>query len=234
MNRYEFDGGLVVTSFETKTMADVERLISLGKPQAVIDRFLEMYLASLDPNQSLKDEWYESHKQIVDLEAIPVSITEERLDAEGVSYTHVIYEGRDLTEDEQATLDTHTAKRDKLENGFDHPAVVEVDENDIEVVISEAWHEEGTSWLAALRGVGVEAIPVFTPMDKAAHPINVKNAQKWVSEELAMSDIEIRKHEDSAPRVKGTNVQAWRTYRNDLRDYVQSGVVIGERPVKPS
>jgi len=233
MNRYEFDGDLTVTTFETKTMADVERLISLSKPQAVIDRFLEMYLASLDPYQSLKDEWYESHKQIVDLEAIPVSITEERLDAEDVSYTYVIYEGRDLTEDEQSTLDTHTAKRDKLENGFDHPAVVEVDENDIEVVISEAWHEEGTSWLAALRGVGVEVIPVFTPMDKAAHPINVKIAQKWVSEELAMSDIEIRKHEDGAPRVKGANVQAWRTYRNELRDYVQSGVVAATKPARP-
>ena len=70
-------------------------------------------------------------------------------------------------------------------------------------------------------------------MDKAAHPINVKIAQKWVSGELAMSDIEIRKHEDGAPRVKGANVQAWRTYRNELRDYVQDGVVIGERPVKP-
>ena len=229
MNRYEFDGDLTVTTFETKTMADVERLISLSKPQAVIDRFLEMYLASLDPYQSLKDEWYESHKQIVDLEAIPVSITEERLDAEGVSYTHVIYEGRDLTEDEQATLDTHTAKRDKLENGLVHPAVL--DEEGVE--LSPEWTEVGTPWLAALRGVGVEVVPVFTPMDKAAHPINVKIAEKWVSEELDMSDIEIRKHEDGAPRVKGANVQAWRTYRNELRDYVQSGVVAATKPARP-
>ena len=57
--------------------------------------------------------------------------------------------------------------------------------------------------------------------------------QAWVVAELFSADVEIRKHEDGAARVKGANVQAWRTYRNDLRDYVQSGVVTGERPVKP-
>ena len=67
--------------------------------------------------------------------------------------------------------------------------------------------------------------------EKAAQDLATENA--WVVAELFSADVEIRKHEDGAARVKGANVQAWRTYRNDLRDYVQDGVVIGERPVKP-
>ena len=57
--------------------------------------------------------------------------------------------------------------------------------------------------------------------------------QAWVVAELAQADIEIRKHEDGHARKKGASAGAWRTYRNDLRDYVQDGVVVGERPVKP-
>ena len=67
--------------------------------------------------------------------------------------------------------------------------------------------------------------------EKAAQDLATENA--WVVAELFSADVEIRKHEDGAARVKGANVQAWRTYRNDLRDYVQDGVVIGERPVRP-
>ena len=76
---------------------------------------------------------------------------------------------------------------------------------------------------------------VKTVADKAAEQAanDLAAEQAWVVAELSSADVEIRKHEDGAARVKGTNVQAWRTYRNELRDYVQSGVVIGERPVKP-
>ena len=82
----------------------------------------------------------------------------------------------------------------------------------------------------------LDTATVKTVADKQAEKAAQDQAieQAWVVSELSSADIEIRKHEDGAARVKGANVQAWRTYRNDLRDYVQSGVVTGERPVKPS
>jgi len=81
----------------------------------------------------------------------------------------------------------------------------------------------------------LDGAKVKTVADKAAEQAanDLAAEQAWVVAELSSADVEIRKHEDGAARVKGANVQAWRTYRNELRDYVQSGVVIGERPVKP-
>ena len=81
----------------------------------------------------------------------------------------------------------------------------------------------------------LDGATVKTVADKAAEKAaqDLATEQAWLVAELAQADIEIRKHEDGHARKKGASAGAWRTYRNDLRDYVQDGVVVGERPVKP-
>ena len=83
------------------------------------------------------------------------------------------------------------------------------------------------SWLAEAT--------VKTKEDKLAELAQqlVDTESAWVKSELDNSDVEVKKHEDSAPRAKGASVQVWRTYRNELRDYIQDGVIVGERPIKP-
>ena len=53
--------GLVVTQTESKTLADVNRVIGLCKPQKVIDKFIALYLPTLDPSNILEETWYAQH-----------------------------------------------------------------------------------------------------------------------------------------------------------------------------
>jgi hypothetical protein len=55
----------------------------------------------------------------------------------------------------------------------------------------------------------------------------------WVVAEMKNATIEIQNHEDLGERAKGT-LQAWREYRNALRNYTQAGKVVGARPIKPA
>jgi len=75
----------------------------------------------------------------------------------------------------------------------------------------------------------------LTDEDKAAEAAQqlVDTESAWVKAELENSDVEVRKHEDSAPRAKGADVQVWRTYRNELRNYIQGGVISTDKPVRP-
>jgi len=57
--------------------------------------------------------------------------------------------------------------------------------------------------------------------------------QAWIEAEMVAADKEVKKFDDGHTRPKGANVQEWRTYRNALRDYIQAGVIVGERPVSP-
>ena len=81
----------------------------------------------------------------------------------------------------------------------------------------------------------LDGAKVKTVADKAAEQAanDLAAEQAWVKAELSSADVEVHKHDDGHARKKGASAGAWRTYRNDLRDYVQDGVVVGERPVKP-
>lgn len=118
MNRYEMiDGVLAVTEVETKSLADVERVIVAGKSAAVTDRFIELYLLSTDPHQAVKDEWYQATQRIATLDALLVDETVETpyFDALGEQYfeTTVVRAARELTEEElaeQASLSQRLAE----------------------------------------------------------------------------------------------------------------------------
>jgi hypothetical protein len=56
--------------------------------------------------------------------------------------------------------------------------------------------------------------------------------KQWVQGELNAADITINKLMDSHGRTTG-DVAQWRTYRNDLRDYIISDVIQGVRPTQP-
>lgn len=62
-NNYEWDAelGLVVTQSEGKSFDDIKRVVSLDKPDAVIDLFIHKYIVANDPNQAIEDEWYKLH-----------------------------------------------------------------------------------------------------------------------------------------------------------------------------
>ena len=131
----------------------------------------------------------------------------------------------------------------KIEHLGVHETVFTQDEDDNNHRTSYTWDstdipqnvldyvDENGLWSDEVREQYALDFPAPTADELAANDLATEQA--WVVSELSSADIEIRKHEDGAARVKGANVQAWRTYRNDLRDYVQSGVVTGERPVKP-
>lgn len=164
MNRYKFvDGALTVTQVETKTRADLVRVIAAGKPDSVVERFAAMYLDSLDPNQALKDAWYGVHARIEALEAIPVTETRPQmnLDANGAEVlTEVVVKaGRELTAAEQAELVELLTERGNLEDGYTVPPLL--DEDGVET--APARLGAGTPWLKTLRGAGTEPVPAFTP-----------------------------------------------------------------------
>jgi hypothetical protein len=164
-NEYHvIDGQLAVTSTESKTLADVERVIALGKSDAVVERFAALYLASLDPHQQAKDDWYQAHARILELEAIPVDVTEQRTvvaeDGSESTETVTTYSGQDLTEAEMAELDRLTAERDALELGTVIPATADEEGNEL---TPESRADDGRLWLQTLRGEGSEPVPEFTP-----------------------------------------------------------------------
>jgi len=51
---------LTVTEVDSKSYEDIIEVIKLGKPQAVIDKFIELYLPTINPNQQKLDDWYEN------------------------------------------------------------------------------------------------------------------------------------------------------------------------------
>ena len=61
----------------------------------------------------------------------------------------------------------------------------------------------------------------------------LQQAQKFVREELVFADIQILYHQDSDSRKIAT-LTAWRTYRKELRNYVQAGAIVDPKPVRPS
>ena len=70
--------------------------------------------------------------------------------------------------------------------------------------------------------------------DKAAAVIEqaLNEAKQYVSAELAAADVELNKHADDSTRSRNT-AQVWRTYRNNLRDYVQGDVITTVKPERP-
>ena len=66
--------------------------------------------------------------------------------------------------------------------------------------------------------------------EKAAQDLATENA--WVKSEMENADISLNIVQDGDRRSIGT-VGDWRNYRKALRDRVQDGAIIGERPVRP-
>lgn len=54
--------GLVVSQVETKTLDDIKRVIGLAKPVKVLDKFIALYLPTLDDEQNVADAWYEQYQ----------------------------------------------------------------------------------------------------------------------------------------------------------------------------
>lgn len=149
-----------VINVETKTYADVVRLVEAGKPVAVIEKFAAMYLETLDPHQKLKEQWYNSHRVIEDMAEI-VRQEDAIIDNEdGTKSIVVVKQGRELTLSEQQVFDAATSNRAALEDGFTRPAVL--DESG-EIVSPETVLVEATPWLKTLRGGDGGEVPVFTP-----------------------------------------------------------------------
>ena len=73
--------------------------------------------------------------------------------------------------------------------------------------------------------------PVKTAEELAAQDLATEQA--WVLAEIKEADVEVRKFEDGAARARGASVTVWRTYRNELRDYIQGGTIVGVRPTSP-
>ena len=86
--------------------------------------------------------------------------------------------------------------------------------------------DEVQEWIAQ----GNTPEPEFTQAELDQQHLDTEKA--WVKSELELADIEVRKFNDGHTRTAGT-LPAWRTYRNALRDYIQSDVIIGSRPVSP-
>jgi len=80
---YDEDGALQVSQHETKTLDDVKRVVSLGKPQAVIDRFIELYRFSQDPNHAIADEWHKLKQELATLDPNQEPETKTTVDDQG-------------------------------------------------------------------------------------------------------------------------------------------------------
>ena len=85
MNKFEFDfetQELKVTRFETKSIDDVKRVIALNKPMSVIDKFIALYLPSIDENNLAEQAWYEQQLLVETLDQDEV-VTETIIDDNG-------------------------------------------------------------------------------------------------------------------------------------------------------
>lgn len=60
-----------------------------------------------------------------------------------------------------------------------------------------------------------------------------RDESDWVSSELSAADKEVFKHDDAHGRTNST-IQAWRTYRNELRDYIVDDVIVTAKPSRPA
>ena len=89
--------------------------------------------------------------------------------------------------------------------------------------------KEFQDWLADGHTID-EVLPAYSQAELDQQHLEVEKA--WVKSELELADVEVRKFNDGHTRTAGT-LPAWRTYRNALRDYIQSDVIIGSRPVSP-
>lgn len=128
VNRYEWvDGALLVETAETKTLDDVYRVAEAGKPLAVVDRVIAMYLTGLDPHQDVKDRWYRLQQQIDALQALTVDLLAETLTSNAADDTEitpvVVRPARELTEEESQTLLAALHERRYLETGIKTVAV---------------------------------------------------------------------------------------------------------------
>lgn len=56
--------GLVVTTTEAKSLKDIERVIALNKPQLVVDKFIGLYIPTLEPAQITMDLWLRWTKEL--------------------------------------------------------------------------------------------------------------------------------------------------------------------------
>ncbi|REL32533.1 hypothetical protein [Thalassotalea euphylliae] len=64
INTYKYnaeDNVLEVTQAESKSLEDIKRVMSANKPIAVVDKFIELYLLTLDSEQEAADKWYEQY-----------------------------------------------------------------------------------------------------------------------------------------------------------------------------
>jgi hypothetical protein len=76
---------------------------------------------------------------------------------------------------------------------------------------------------------------MFNIHTKTADELEVEflEAEKlWVDSEMVQASIEIGNHEDGGVRAKNS-LPEWRAYRNELRNYIVSNVVLGARPTRP-
>lgn len=92
MNTYNYneDGELIVTHSESKSIDDVQRVISINKPQAVIDKVIDIYLKSTEPNNLIADKWYKQHLLVESNDINEVRFTRTFIDENDVEQTETL------------------------------------------------------------------------------------------------------------------------------------------------
>ena len=111
-NIYRFDSELkqlVVTQVEKKTIEDIKRVIALSQPVSVIDKFIALYLPTLEQVQLVADAWYEEHVLV------------ESLDPDEQRFTRTTYDsdGNETIETLPNAYDVALAERDELESSYE-------------------------------------------------------------------------------------------------------------------
>ena len=107
-NTYTWDdekGVLVVGQTDSKTLADIERVLGLGKPSTIIDNFIQLYLLTTDPAQVAADKWYKQHLLV------------ENSDPDETRFTRVFEDesGKEQTETLPNTYDQALLSRTEME-----------------------------------------------------------------------------------------------------------------------
>jgi len=125
MNKFEFDfetQELKISRIETKSLDDVKRVISLNKPMNVIDKFIALYLPSINENNLVEQEWYEQQLLVESLDQDEV-VTETITDEDGEQQEIVIdnpytvaFKARQALEDDNEWLKSYRG-----ENAPDKP-----------------------------------------------------------------------------------------------------------------
>ena len=108
---------------------------------------------------------------------------------------------------------------------------VELTESDLNIMKASVLYDFKNGDMRTGAIIVIDGIYQYEYLPYSEFEIATKE-QSWVRAEMENATIEIQNHEDGGARAKGS-LPAWRAYRNALRDYVQSGVVVGERPVSP-